>query len=189
MSPDAVDKGALHPRIGELLEVLDETRAALKLALARIPAAKRDTRRADGGWSVGEILDHLHKTEAAFCRLLGKRVADAPARGVPAETDRSSLLSRLDAARLTDRTRRLDAPGIVVPAEGARADAALAALESSRAELRRTLVAASGLALGTITYPHPALGVLDMYQWALSIAYHEARHAQQIREMADAGGA
>ena len=32
--------------------------------------------------------------------------------------------------------------------------------------------------------PHPVLGPINIYQWALFVGSHEARHALQIREIA-----
>jgi hypothetical protein len=34
--------------------------------------------------------------------------------------------------------------------------------------------------------PHPALGVLDGYQWLAFVGTHELRHANQIREIGEA---
>ena len=60
----------------------------------------------------------------------------------------------------------------------------LAALETSRRELLSAVAEGDGLALGTVTYPHPLLGDLNLYQWILFVGQHEARHAGQIREIA-----
>ncbi|HEX2780961.1 MAG TPA: DinB family protein [Gemmatimonadaceae bacterium] len=184
--PDAA-AGALHPRIDELLEVLDETRASLTMAVAQVPAERRDVRPAPGKWSVGEILDHVRQVDANFARLFSKRVDEARAAGAPAETDGSSILSRLDRAMVVDRSRKVEAPSRIQPREGTLVEDALAALRESRAAVRAALAAASGLALGSVVHPHPVFGALDMYQWTLFIAYHEERHAQQIREIARGG--
>jgi hypothetical protein len=39
-----------------------------------------------------------------------------------------------------------------------------------------------GLAVATITHPHPALGPLSLYAWTAFAGVHEARHLQEIRE-------
>lgn len=186
MSPDTATDRALHPRIGELLELLDETRASLLIAVSRVPEEARDRRDEDGRWTVGEILDHLHRVDAGFARRIQKVVAEATERGTPLETETSSVLGRLERSAVTDRARRLEAPEIVRPAEAARASEALAALSASRAAVRDGLIAASGLALGTIVFPHIVFGPLDMYQWTLFLGWHEVRHAEQIREIAEA---
>lgn len=187
--PDAPNGKPLHPRIEELLEYLEETRAAFLMAVAAVPPALRGARAMPGRWTLGEIVDHVGKVESSCARLLAKKVAEARAQGHPAESDTSSIMSSLDTRRLLDRSRRIEAPPIVVPAEDAAVDDALSALARSRAALRAALADASGLALGTITFPHPALGVLDMYQWALSIGGHDTRHAEQVRELTHAAPA
>jgi len=57
-------------------------------------------------------------------------------------------------------------------------------LNESREMLRAAVAEADGLALGSITHPHPVLGEIDLYQWILFVGHHEARHAQQIDEVA-----
>lgn len=173
----------LHARIEELLEHLDETRAALIDSVAHVAPARRAARPADGRWSVGEVLDHVHRVESGYTRLLTKRVADARARGHASETETSSILGTVDSGLLTDRSRRIQAPELVVPREGATVDEALTALDGSRAALRAALADASGLALGTITHQHPFFGTLNMYQWGVVLGFHDLRHAEQIREI------
>ena len=186
VSPDPASERAAHPRIAELLELLDESRAAVTMAVARVPEEARDRRAGEGHWTVGEVLDHLHRVDAGFARRLQKVVAEAKERGTPRETETSSVLDRLDRTKVTDRSRRLEAPEIVRPTAGASAAEALAALGESRAAVRAGLLAANGLALGSVVLPHNVLGPLDMYQWTLFLAWHEERHAAQIREIADA---
>jgi hypothetical protein len=182
--PDTSNVTPLHPRIEELLEYLEETRAAFLMAVSAVPGPWRDAKPEAGRWSLGEIVNHVAKVESSCVRLLTKKVVEARSRGHESETDSSSLLATFDTSRLRDRTRRIEAPPVVVPDEGASVDDALAALARSRAALRAALTDASGLALGTITFPHPALGLLNMYQWVLSIGGHDARHAEQVRELA-----
>jgi hypothetical protein len=40
--------------------------------------------------------------------------------------------------------------------------------------------------LGELTQKHPVLGTLNLYQWVLFVAAHEARHTAQIREIVQA---
>ena len=181
--PDA-KAGALHPRIEELLEHLEETRGALLDAARHVPRAQRDARPGDGRWTVGEVLDHVSRVEAGYARLLTKRVSDARARGIASETDTASILSGVESGPLVDRARRLQSPEIVVPRAGATVREGLAALGASRSAVRAALTDASGLALGTLTQQHPYFGTLDMYQWGVFLGYHDLRHAEQVREIA-----
>ena len=72
---------------------------------------------------------------------------------------------------------------MVQPAEQPDFDEAMRALEESRARLLDAMQKASGLALGSVTAPHPRLGTLTVYEWLLMIARHEERHAEQVREI------
>jgi hypothetical protein len=175
--------GALHPRIEELLELLEETRGALLTAVAEVPAPYREARPADGGWTLGEIVDHVGKVETGTARLLVKRVGEARAQGHASETETSSVFAGFDTRRLRDRSLPIDAPPMVVPRAGASLREGLDALAVSRAALRAVLAEASGLALGTIVHTHPVLGPLNLYQWVIVLAMHDARHAEQVREL------
>jgi hypothetical protein len=62
---------------------------------------------------------------------------------------------------------------------------ALSALRQAHAAFRALLSDADGLALSAVTYDHPFFGRLNVYQWAELMAGHEARHADQIREIAE----
>lgn len=176
-------KKGLHPRIEELLEHLTTHRATLKAAVAHVAPYHKLPRSEDGRWSVGEVLDHVHRVESGFARLLTKRTAEARARGDAAETETSSIMGSVDSRLLIDRSRRIQAPEVVVPREGATVEEGLAALESSRAAVHRALDDASGLALGAISHTHPVFGPMNLYQWGLVLGYHDARHAEQIREI------
>ncbi len=60
---------------------------------------------------------------------------------------------------------------------------------SRLAELRlRTLALLEGnrnRELGAYRWPHPFFGSLNFYDWFNVMAYHEARHTKQIREIVD----
>jgi hypothetical protein len=81
--------------------------------------------------------------------------------------------------------RRIEAPEMVQPSEGLNVESALERLTAVRTRLRTGLVQeASGVALATVSAPHPAIGMLDGYQWILMVAQHERRHIGQIRRIA-----
>ena len=175
----------MHPRITELVTVLDAEREALLAAVERVPADRRDERPAEGVWSVAELLEHLHRVEKGIARLLEQRVVEARAAGLGPETETSSVLAMLDAAQLSDRARRRVAPAPVEPRGEMTAAQALDALLDSRTALRAAVLGADGLALGEIRQTHPALGDMDLYQWVLFVAYHERRHTAQMVEIGE----
>ena len=89
-----------------------------------------------------------------------------------------------------DQSTKLNAPDPIQPT-GLGADAAWAAIERSGSAMRDAVMAADGLALGSVSWPHPRFGPLTAYQWIAFSGAHQARHAAQIREIAEtfvAGG-
>jgi uncharacterized damage-inducible protein DinB len=173
-----------HPRAREVFDYLVTARVHLEDAVRVVPAAARDARRSPDRWSVAEVLEHLAQANESIARLLEKRVASAREAGLGPDPDRTSILWTLDVARLLDRRERMEAPDQIRPSGTLTADAAWQALARADEKLQQSVLAADGLALGTITYPHRFLGPLNLYQWVAFAAAHEFRHAAQIREQA-----
>jgi hypothetical protein len=174
----------MHSRLTELREFVDAQRSALLSAASQVPPDRWTERPAPGSWSLTELFEHLYKVEYGSARLIEKRALEARAAGHPAETESGSMLGALDGTGLTDRGRKLDAPERVAPVGGWTCEQALESLVQSRAKLHDGIRAAEGMALGTVRAPHPRLGEIDLYQWILFVGHHEARHAQQIGEVA-----
>jgi uncharacterized damage-inducible protein DinB len=63
---------------------------------------------------------------------------------------------------------------------------ALEALVAARAALVAAFLAAEPAALDGVTQRHPAIGLLTLRGWVLFVGHHEARHAAQVAEVAEA---
>jgi len=174
----------MHPRISEVLDCLEATRADLNGAIASVVPESRDQRPALERWSVAEIIEHLAITEGRVAKLVAGKLAAAKAAGLRAETETSSILDSIPRERIRDRSQKRTAPEIVQPRAEHDTAAAIAMLQQTRADLRATLLAHDGLALGEISHEHPVLGVINIYQWVLFVGAHEARHTEQVREIA-----
>ena len=170
-------------RMGELLAYLAEQRAHLRAAVDDSPDDRRDTRVHPERWSVAEILEHLSIVEGRIAELLAREIAAGRAEGLGPERDTSSVMTLLDVERIAGLERRLTASAANQPGAGLDTKRAWAALETSRAALRAALLDGDGLALADRKQPHPFIGPLNLYQWALFVGAHETRHARQIREL------
>jgi uncharacterized damage-inducible protein DinB len=174
----------MHPRIAETVALLDEARRTLREAVNSVPESARGTRPGPERWSTAEVLDHLAKVEGSIAGLFEKRIAEAKANGLEAETETSPVVDRSMFLRLQDRTRTIEAAGNARPAPDADWRAAWTALEGTREKLLASLANGEGLALGKLTFPHRVFGPMNFYQWAVFAAGHESRHAAQIAAMA-----
>ncbi|CAN5913487.1 DinB family protein [soil metagenome] len=176
----------MHPRLTELLDYLDVTRASVLGAASMVPRERWGVRPAPDRWSVAEICWHLQRVESGVAKLIRKRASEARAAGHPEEPADSPLRGTRDRFGLVDRTRRLEAPSSVAPPESLPAGDAQRLLEESRTMLRAAIAEADGLALGLIMHPHPVVGEINLYDWILFVGLHEQRHLQQIGEVAAA---
>lgn len=176
----------MHPRIQEVLDVLDEKRDALTRTVAAIPSAFHRSRPSDDKWSVAEIIEHLGIVEGRIAGMLTEKLDAARASGLGREVDTTSVAPMLDVNGVTNRSKPIVASDASQPRAGISSDDGLKILLERRQALRDAIQAVDGLALGTVEIPHPRLGTLNAYQWLLFLAGHEARHTDQIREVGTA---
>lgn len=175
----------MHPRTLELLDYLDAQRAVLRAVFDAVPPDARAKAPAEGTWSANGVIEHLAIVNVRIAKVLSRRIAEGREAGIEPETSADPILPTMDVTRLIDRSMRFTAPDVLHPT-GLDAEAAWAALERSTAVLREAVMEGDGLALATLTHPHPRLGPLSLYYWIAFVGAHEARHAAQIRECVQA---
>ena len=173
----------MHPRTHEILDCLDAELAGLRAAVDIVPPERRSKRPAPDRWSVAEVLEHLAMVERVVMKSCSRQLAAARDAGLPQETETTSIRQALPPERVANRERRVTAPDMLHP-KGLDAAAAWAELENTRRQFRDFVTSCDGLALGQVSFAHPSLGTLNLYQWLLFAAGHHARHADQIREIA-----
>ena len=109
-------------------------------------------------------------------RSFEESFAGAPERSSTAQTNPSAAEYR-DLARekgeITDSSLIADRPDALSHLAAAR-EGTVAFIESTR-----------GRDLSAYRFPHLFLGSLNIYDWVRTIAYHELRHAKQIREVVE----
>ncbi|HXT18206.1 MAG TPA: DinB family protein [Gemmatimonadaceae bacterium] len=173
----------MHPRINELLEYVADQRRQLRSTVEGIPSSRHNVAPTTGGWSILAVLEHLAIVEPRITAILRKRGAELRASDSPAESDAGPILKNIDVNRFLDRTRKIEAPTPIHPTGAMDLEAAWSALDRSRTEFIDTVVSLDGLALGTASHSHPIFGPVDLYTWIAFVGAHEARHADQIREI------
>ena len=174
----------MHPRIEEVINYLDTERSELREAVELVPPVLRDQSPGADRWSVAQILQHLAIIEKRIGRGMTKWIEDARAGGLGPEIETSSILNSLPLQLIADRSQRRNAPEEVRPRGDIDAASAWTGLEQTRAALRAAILAADGLPLSEVVQPHPVLGPINLYQWALFVGSHEIRHTGQVCEIA-----
>jgi uncharacterized damage-inducible protein DinB len=173
----------MHPRLRELLDYTELARADLLGLVEPLAGDQWDARAPDGGWSVREVVAHLQLVESGSVRALFRSFRTARDAGLGPEQETTSLLSSLDWSRLPEVVRPLVAPDFTTPSGEHPPAALIEGLATARAGLRSWAAEADGYALAEVTFPHPRLGTLNLYQWVLMIGQHERRHIGQIRRI------
>ena len=161
------------------------SRVELRAAVDAVPKALHNTQPADGRWSVVNVLEHLVMVETGLAGLFKKRIDEARTSGLGPETETSSVLSQPFVIRVGDRTRKIVGSDAVRAPSTTDTETAWQQLTASREQLQDVVRSADGLALGAITHPHRAFGVLNLYEWLVFHTGHESRHAAQIREIGE----
>jgi hypothetical protein len=169
--------------IDELARHLDDNRRALRAAVDAVPVADRGRRPARDRWSVAEIVEHVAIVEGRVTVRLAEAFDALPAAALPA-SDAAPPVDRSFIARVGNRTNRFKTGAHAEPTGALDADAAWASAAASRDAFRRLLERSDGRDVASIVFPHPAFGPLTFYQWAVFLGGHDARHADQIREIA-----
>ena len=173
----------MHPRMAEIAEFLDETRAAVVRAVERLSPEEAARRPSPEAWSVDEILTHLSLVEPGVAKRVAKSVGKAKGEGLERETSVAPVLGCLDGPALDRLNEKQVAPEFVEPKAVLSMSGALAALALSRESLKHAMAEADGWALEKVVAPHPRLGTLDMYQWLVFLGRHERRHLAQIERV------
>jgi hypothetical protein len=172
---------SMHPRTHELLEYLDQQRAALQATFNEIRSGPCEVTTVELEWSPAEIVEHLALVNRRIAKMLTMKIAEARRNRVVADGSTEPVLPTIDTKRMQDRSTRAVAPDEVRP-KGLAPDVAWAELERASVLLRAAIAAGDGLDLSAVTHPHPLLGALSLYGWIAFVGAHGARHTQQMRE-------
>jgi hypothetical protein len=173
----------MHPRTQELIAYLNTRRASLREAVDAVPEELRSQPPGADRWSVAQVVEHLALVEVRFQKMLADRLAEARAKGLAPEGETSSIVGSVDVAPILDRTTKHQAPEVVRPTS-TDWKAAWSELEAARRGFIGVFESGDGLALADVIHTHPRLGAMNLYQWGVWLGGHEARHTEQIREIA-----
>lgn len=174
----------MHPHLSDVFAKLDESRQALRQALAIVPSAARHERPGPDRWSPIEIVEHLALVETRFSAVVGGKIAEALTHGLgPEAAPREPLPDRVR-EMLANRINRRTAPEAATPSGRLDEASAWRLADTARAGFRVAVTSADGRALSTVIHEHPFFGPLNVYQWVELIAAHEMRHVAQVRETA-----
>jgi hypothetical protein len=177
----------MYHSVAEIFGAIDETRSRLSKRVEGLSDAQESFRLAPDAWTIGEIVEHLSILEERLSRLFPMMVKKAKSSGVE-PSGQSFRPFALDNFVEQSLTEKYTAPETVRPTGSLSVKDSLARMRRSRAELHELRPKLETLDFSGMTYPHPAFGPLDLYQWLALIGMHEDRHLRQIESIMSAPG-
>ena len=169
---------ALPPAIDKIWNEMEAVRSKVLNEADGLSQSQADWRPAESEWSIGEILNHLAIAETHTGKLTTKLTREAEAAGViaPYPTDLAGFEPLPSVS-----TEGMAAPPAVRPEGGLALSRLLADLRAVRARSRQSIEKIAGLDPRPLRFKHFSLGELNLAQWWMLQASHDAIHLGQIR--------
>lgn len=143
----------------------------------------------DGKWSPSELAYHLHMVERSVTRMLQKLLLpEAADRRHTMKSEEDLIAEWKRTSTIADpNDRPVEAPPRLNPQNAQTPDLSecISLLDQSRQTLLDFLSATSLADLISISQLHPneRIGVLSGAGWLSMLAFHELRHAEQLRKL------
>ena len=165
--------------LAPILELLQMSRTRFMAMAESVPENLWRKSPDTDTWSPAEGVAHLTMAEQ-FIIARSKTVLQVPPKQVP-------LLKKfhLPLLLVAWRVRKRKTPIPMDSSLIADGPEALNRLGTAREGTLAFIESTRGQDLSAYRLPHPFLGSLNVYDWIRTIAYHELRHAQQIREVVE----
>jgi DinB superfamily len=171
----------LSKKVQELVDAVSSHRQSLLDSISGLSEAQFDHRPEGSQWSISDIIHHLALTDEANAKLTSRMLKQAQALNLPPDpTPDESALKSLDSYADVIRNTKAQAPEFVAPRSHLPVEESLARLKASREKFLESVEHLAQYDLAQLTYRHPLLGDLNMYQWILIAGGHERRHTGQI---------
>ena len=170
-----------YTSVAQIIEEIDKTRERIYHRVAGLTDEQANARSRPDAWTAAEIIEHLSLIEGRLLHMMTmmlRKAESAQAQGAkaaPVEFKPFTLDEFIERAS----ERKFVAPEAVTPSGAASLVDSLEKLRRSRAELKALRPRIEAIDLAMVTYPHPALGALNFYQWLAFIGLHEERHLRQ----------
>ena len=174
-------------------QALDEIYAAMEAEQAKfvgsvsgLTDAQANFCPAPDAWTIAEIAEHLAIVNGGFLRIAHKLLKEAEAAGAAALTNwqMNGVLVGPDG----QQPPPFAAPDRVKPQGGQAIADSLTKLAETLAGFHEIKTRLSATDCSAPTFPHPAVGPLNTYQWMIVQAEHLDRHRGQVERLKQTTG-
>ena len=175
-----------YAKLDDIYALIAREQAAFTATAANLNDAQANHRPAPDQWTIAEIVEHIAIVNGGFVRICYRLVKKAEAASAPplAGLDLNSVLLKDDGQPLP----KFQAPEAVRPQGGQSLADSLAKIEQAHADIQGAHARLAASDCSQQTFPHPAVGPLNPYQWLIVWGEHLARHRGQIENVKAAPG-
>jgi uncharacterized damage-inducible protein DinB len=154
-----------------VLSQLQEIRSELFNSIEGLSDEQLNEVPSSGGWSIAQVLFHVHQVEMYFANLAQKAVEE-----------QNEVVKDIDLAKVSDRTIKRKSP-VEPPSEPQTREELISRLNHSRGKVIAFLNTLDLALLEEKSASHPVFGRLNLKQTMEFIGGHEKRHLNQIEEI------
>jgi hypothetical protein len=172
----------IYESLDDIYAMLAREHVAFAATIAGLNDAQTQFRPADDAWTIAEIAEHLGITNGGFVRIAYKLVKQSEAAGA-APLARLALNHVLRTEDGQQNPQPFPAPDVVKPKGGQRLADSLAKIEQAHADIQTARLRLEASDCSPATFPHPAVGPINPYQWLIVYGEHMDRHSGQIERI------
>lgn len=172
----------IYQSLDDIYAMLAREHVAFSAAVAGLTDFQAQFRPAEDAWTIAEIAEHLGITNGGFVRIAYKLIKQTEAAGAPplAELELKHVLLTDDGQQ---NPRRFPAPDVVKPKGGQSLADSFAKIEQAHADIQGARPRLEASDCSQATFPHPAVGPINPYQWLIVFGEHMDRHRGQIERI------
>lgn len=172
----------LYQTLDEIYAMMAQEHDRFSATVGRLTDEQAQYRPASEQWTIAEIVEHIAIVNSGFLRICHKLLKQAVAAGAPplAGLQLKHILLLDDGQQ---NPIKFPAPEVVKPQGGQSIAASLAKIAEIHEGLQAVRPRLAETDCSAQTFPHPAAGQLNPYQWLIVLGEHMDRHRQQIQAL------
>jgi len=160
----------------DLLKKYEANTASFIELIKDFPDSLFNSKPTENIWSAAENVDHIIRSEFGIARLFNGDTKKDPGRDI------NEKIENIE-SQFLDRSRKLQASGVVLPSDGEKSKSELIKkFESSRNQVLG-LIKTQDLDEVCIRFEHPLFGHMTRREWVHFNIVHTQRHGKQISEL------
>jgi uncharacterized damage-inducible protein DinB len=172
-----------YDSLSQIFDEMDQIHSSFYQRVESFGPEEIAARPSPDAWTVGQIVEHVGIVEQSISKLITVLLMKAEAAGVAANEDGS--IEPISVEKIVERSNRekYQAPETAQPTGNVSIADAVTRMRSVRDSLEQLRPRLQKTNSSGVSYPHPAFGPMNLYEWLILLGIHERRHLAQIESI------